>query len=57
MEKLVSVSRDAGRSASQERPIIMDSRMSEFKGKLETFVRHCTSDGTTEIESHFLSVL
>ena len=38
MEKLVSVSRDAGRSAAQDSAIIMDSRMSEFKGKL-TFVR------------------
>ena len=38
LEKLVSVSRDAGRSAAQDSAIIMDSRMSEFKGKL-TFVR------------------
>ena len=37
LEKLVSVSRDAGRSAAQDSAIIMDSRMSEFKGKL-TFV-------------------
>ena len=34
----ISVSRDAGRSAAQDSAIIMDSRMSEFKGKL-TFVR------------------
>ena len=38
LEKLVSVSRDAGRSAAQDSAIIIDSRMSEFKGKL-TFVR------------------
>ena len=38
LEKLVSVSRYAGRSTAQDSAIIMDSRMSEFKGKL-TFVR------------------
>ena len=50
LEKLVSVSRDEGRSAAQDRAIIMDSRMSEFKGKL-TFVRRAVTVMTTEIET------
>ena len=43
LEKLVSVSQDAGRSAAQDSAKIMDSRMSDFKDKL-TFVRWLYSD-------------